>query len=276
MSERRGPNRLDLAAVLVLLVAPVLWFNQTLWPGLSGRTLLPIDILYTFEPWQSLHPGTTAHNALLGDLVFQTGPWRTYCQGRARNRRVPALEFRGSHGHSLSGRRAAWLAVPAEPSVPHPAAGRRLRLVCRRACRAGRAGDVRTRAGPPPARPGGVVRRNRLHVQWLRDCVRRLAPDARRGGLAPGVARAHGAADARRGGAPGTSARGPRVGWRRTHRRNPVPRGSSRDERLPGAHRHGVRVPACSGDRDLAGRGARGTPICSSAPFAQSRALPPC
>jgi hypothetical protein len=76
--EGRRPSRLDLAAVLVLLVAPVIWFNHTLWPGLSGRTLLPVDILYTFEPWQSLHPGTTAHNALLGDLVFQTGPWRTY------------------------------------------------------------------------------------------------------------------------------------------------------------------------------------------------------
>jgi hypothetical protein len=64
--------------VLVLLIAPLAWFNQTLWPGLSGRTLLPVDILYSFEPWRSLHPDVTAHNALLGDLVFQTGPWRTH------------------------------------------------------------------------------------------------------------------------------------------------------------------------------------------------------
>lgn len=64
--------------MLVLLIAPLAWFNQTLWPGLSGRTLLPVDILYSFEPWRSLHPDVTAHNALLGDLVFQTGPWRTH------------------------------------------------------------------------------------------------------------------------------------------------------------------------------------------------------
>jgi hypothetical protein len=71
-------TRLDIAAVLVLLITPVVWFNQTLWPGLSGRTLLPVDILYTFEPWRSLHPGIRVHDALLGDVVFQTGPWRAY------------------------------------------------------------------------------------------------------------------------------------------------------------------------------------------------------
>jgi hypothetical protein len=68
----------DLAAVLVLLIAPLVWFNQALWPGLSGRTMLPVDILYAFEPWHGLDPGVRAHDTLLGDLVFQTGPWRTY------------------------------------------------------------------------------------------------------------------------------------------------------------------------------------------------------
>jgi hypothetical protein len=68
----------DLAAVLVLLIAPIVWFNQALWPGLSGRTMLPVDILYAFEPWHSLDPGVRAHDTLLGDLVYQTGPWRTY------------------------------------------------------------------------------------------------------------------------------------------------------------------------------------------------------
>ena len=86
-----------------LLVAPVAWFNQTLWPGLSGRTLLPVDILYTFEPWRSLHPGITAHNALLGDLVFQTGPWRTHIKDAlaAGDVRPAPIEPGGISDHKL-------------------------------------------------------------------------------------------------------------------------------------------------------------------------------
>ena len=40
------------------------------WDGL--RTLLPFDILYTFEPWRSLAPGVVPRNSLIADLVFQT------------------------------------------------------------------------------------------------------------------------------------------------------------------------------------------------------------
>ncbi|MEZ4662649.1 MAG: YfhO family protein [Caldilineaceae bacterium] len=47
-----------------------MWFGPVLFPALTGRTLLPYDNLYSFEPWRSLQPGLIPHNNLLSDLVL--------------------------------------------------------------------------------------------------------------------------------------------------------------------------------------------------------------
>ncbi|MEZ4637982.1 MAG: hypothetical protein R2856_23980 [Caldilineaceae bacterium] len=62
---------------------PILWFAPVLF---GGRTLIPFDNLYNFEPWRSLLPGITPHNDLLSDLVLQNTVWkyhtvRTFAQG---------------------------------------------------------------------------------------------------------------------------------------------------------------------------------------------------
>ncbi|HXF62685.1 MAG TPA: hypothetical protein VNK95_13770, partial [Caldilineaceae bacterium] len=70
--------RADLLALLVLLALPLLWFAPVLVPALSGRTLLPFDNLYSFEPWRSMQPGLTPHNGLLSDLVLENAVWKLH------------------------------------------------------------------------------------------------------------------------------------------------------------------------------------------------------
>lgn len=70
-------------ALAALIVLPLLWFSPVLF---GGRTLIPFDNLYSFEPWHSLQPGVIPHNDLLSDLVLQNTVWkyhvvRTLAQG---------------------------------------------------------------------------------------------------------------------------------------------------------------------------------------------------
>ena len=44
----------DLALLLAL---PIVFLNQVLWPSLSGKSLLPFDNLYAFEPYASARSG---------------------------------------------------------------------------------------------------------------------------------------------------------------------------------------------------------------------------
>ncbi|MGL4650680.1 MAG: hypothetical protein ACRC1H_14830, partial [Caldilineaceae bacterium] len=74
MSRHRG----DLFALLILLLLALAWFAPVLLPALSGRTLLPWDNLYTFEPWRALRPNLIPHNALLSDLVLQNAVWKLH------------------------------------------------------------------------------------------------------------------------------------------------------------------------------------------------------
>ena len=70
-------RRLDLAIVLVLFLLPGLWFSaQTL----GGRTLLPVDNLFAFQPWQSFTERSGVglpHNALISDLILENQPWKS-------------------------------------------------------------------------------------------------------------------------------------------------------------------------------------------------------
>ncbi len=61
-----------------LFLVPLLWFAPVV---IGGRTLLPADNLYQFEPWasQAATQGITIpHNQLLSDLVLQNFVWKTF------------------------------------------------------------------------------------------------------------------------------------------------------------------------------------------------------
>jgi len=75
--RRRAP---DLGVLGLFLVLPVLWFNQVLWPGLSGKTLLPFDNLYAFEPWHSMRPDVVPYNPLVSDLVLESAVWELHAR----------------------------------------------------------------------------------------------------------------------------------------------------------------------------------------------------
>ncbi len=71
----RHPNAL---VGLVLLLAPLLWFAPVV---LGGKTLLPADNLYQFQPWAALAEelgATTPHNELLSDLVLENLVWKSF------------------------------------------------------------------------------------------------------------------------------------------------------------------------------------------------------
>lgn len=77
-------RKVDLAIALALLLLPLLWF----WPQtFGGRTLLPADNLYQYQPWQSyaaqfgIH---TPYNALISDLVLENLPWKSFINDQLR------------------------------------------------------------------------------------------------------------------------------------------------------------------------------------------------
>ncbi len=69
----------DLRILLLLALPPLLLFWQQ---TLGGRTLLPADNLYQYEPWAGLREQVGApavpHNALVSDLVLQNYPWKHF------------------------------------------------------------------------------------------------------------------------------------------------------------------------------------------------------
>ena len=81
---RRGAGPL-----LILLALPLLWFAPVLF---SGRTLLPLDNLYAFEPWRSLAAAQGApapHNELLSDLVLENLAWKTFIRQSLASGQLP-------------------------------------------------------------------------------------------------------------------------------------------------------------------------------------------
>lgn len=75
--RRLAKNRSVLAGVILLLV-PLIWFAPVV---LGGKTLLPADNLYQFQPWASqagLAGVGVPHNELLSDLVLENYVWKTF------------------------------------------------------------------------------------------------------------------------------------------------------------------------------------------------------
>ena len=71
-------DRRILLAGLFLLLVPLVWF----WPVVvGGKTLLPADNLYQFQPWSDLATEmgvATPHNELLNDLLLENYVWKSY------------------------------------------------------------------------------------------------------------------------------------------------------------------------------------------------------
>ncbi len=73
----RSLRKPELWLLLILLLLPLLWFGSQ---ALGHRTLLPVDNLFTFEPWKhfagELGVGTP-HNPLISDLILENYGWKS-------------------------------------------------------------------------------------------------------------------------------------------------------------------------------------------------------
>ena len=78
--------RPDLLPLVLLFVLPLIWFAPVL---LTGKTLLPYDNLYQFEPWQSMKPDVAPHNGLLSDLVLENAVWKLHVRQTLAQRELP-------------------------------------------------------------------------------------------------------------------------------------------------------------------------------------------
>jgi len=79
----------ELLIALGLFILPLLFF----WPVIfGGKTLIPFDNLYSFEPWKSyatqLGVGVP-HNLLLSDLLLENYAWKGFILEALRARQLP-------------------------------------------------------------------------------------------------------------------------------------------------------------------------------------------
>ena len=78
--------RPDLLALALLTLLPLVWFGPVLF---TGKTLLPYDNLYRFEPWRSLQTEIAPHNELLSDLVLENAVWKLHVRRTLQQREIP-------------------------------------------------------------------------------------------------------------------------------------------------------------------------------------------
>ncbi len=97
MLRKYGP---DLVIVAGLLLLPLLFFAPV---TLGGKTLIPADNLYQFEPWLSARDALgvpeVPHNALLSDLVLQNYQWKAFIRQSITSGTIPLWQpnqFAGS------------------------------------------------------------------------------------------------------------------------------------------------------------------------------------
>ncbi|MGQ9554828.1 MAG: oligosaccharide flippase family protein [Anaerolineae bacterium] len=71
-------RRADVLALILLAILPFLFF----WPVVfGGKTLVPVDNLFAWEPWRSLaqdYRVGAAYNELLSDLILENYAWKTF------------------------------------------------------------------------------------------------------------------------------------------------------------------------------------------------------
>jgi O-antigen/teichoic acid export membrane protein len=85
----RWPASSSLVAILGLFLLPLILFAPV---TIGPRTLLPVDNLFTFEPYRAaadeLGVGTP-HNALLSDLILENYAWKRFIVQSIRARQLP-------------------------------------------------------------------------------------------------------------------------------------------------------------------------------------------
>jgi len=86
---RSSPIRINLAISLFYFLLPLIIF----WPvSLGESTLLPVDILFAFEPFLShaaSHGIARPHSFLFADLILQNYPWRQHIQASLEHGNLP-------------------------------------------------------------------------------------------------------------------------------------------------------------------------------------------
>ncbi len=82
-------RRADLLILVVLFLLPLLLF----WPvTLGGKTLLPVDNLYQWQPWKSAADQFNAQipqNQLVSDLILENYAWKHFIVESISNRQLP-------------------------------------------------------------------------------------------------------------------------------------------------------------------------------------------
>ena len=79
----------DLACVGLLFLSPLLLFWSV---SVGGKTLLPADALYLFEPYRAAAASLgvqEVHNPLLADLILENYPWKQFLLDALRSRTLP-------------------------------------------------------------------------------------------------------------------------------------------------------------------------------------------
>jgi O-antigen/teichoic acid export membrane protein len=79
----------NLLVVLGLLALATLFFHPVIF---GGKTLLPLDNLFTFEPWQSFAARfgvQVPHNELLSDLILENYVWKRFILQALKSRSLP-------------------------------------------------------------------------------------------------------------------------------------------------------------------------------------------
>ena len=82
-------RRADLLILAVLFLLPLLLF----WPvTLGGKTLLPVDNVYQWQPWKSAAEQFNAQipqNQLVSDLILENYAWKHFIVESISNRQIP-------------------------------------------------------------------------------------------------------------------------------------------------------------------------------------------
>lgn len=86
---RRHLARQDLLIALFLFLLPLLLLAPS---TLGGKTLIPADNLFAYQPWRSFAAQLgvgTPHNSLLSDLVLENYVWKKFIVESIRARQIP-------------------------------------------------------------------------------------------------------------------------------------------------------------------------------------------
>ena len=89
MPERLQKALPDLLIVALLLIVPlILFFPQTI----GGKTLLPVDNLFAFQPYRALageYGISQPHNGLISDLILENYVWKQFVRDSIASGEVP-------------------------------------------------------------------------------------------------------------------------------------------------------------------------------------------